>query len=43
MVVLLTFFRSLAYNLVIVLDMFDFCQIDDLTEVCGDTADGEEQ
>jgi hypothetical protein len=43
MVLLLTFFRPLAYNLVIVLDLFDFCQIDDMTEVCGDTADSEEQ
>lgn len=37
------FFCSLANDLVFLLNMFDFCQINDLAEVCGDTAYGKKQ
>ena len=37
-----TFFCSLADNLVFLLSLFDFCQVNDLAEVCGDTAYGKE-
>lgn len=38
-----TFFCAFTYGLVFLFGIFDFCQIDNLTEVFGDTADGEEQ
>lgn len=38
-----TFFCPLADDLVFLFNMFDFCKIDDLAEVCSDAADGKEQ
>lgn len=38
-----TFFCAFTYGLVVLFGVLDFCQIDNLTEVFSDTADGKEQ